>query len=135
MFLEILPKACNFIKKESLAQVFSCEFCEISKNILFTEHLWATASVYFGFFECSYLHLFWQVFGRNPRVTQNWDTNSSYARLSFLKKAHAMSFVFDFSRKVIFLFARSISHVLKFYRNIDKSHSPSQIYAKILSRA
>ena len=26
------PKACNFIKKENLAQVFSCEFCEISKN-------------------------------------------------------------------------------------------------------
>ena len=25
-------KACNFIKKETLAQVFSCEFCEISKN-------------------------------------------------------------------------------------------------------
>ena len=24
--------ACNFIKKEILAQVFSCEFCEISKN-------------------------------------------------------------------------------------------------------
>ena len=23
-------KACNFIKKETLAQVFSCEFCEIS---------------------------------------------------------------------------------------------------------
>ena len=26
------PKACNFIKKETLAQVFSCKFCEISKN-------------------------------------------------------------------------------------------------------
>ena len=25
-------EACNFIKKESLAQVFSCESCEISKN-------------------------------------------------------------------------------------------------------
>ena len=25
-------QACNFIKKESLAKVFSCEFCEISKN-------------------------------------------------------------------------------------------------------
>ena len=25
-------EACNFIKKETLAQVFSCEFCEISKN-------------------------------------------------------------------------------------------------------
>ena len=23
---------CNFIKKEALAQVLSCEFCEISKN-------------------------------------------------------------------------------------------------------
>ena len=36
--------ACNFIKKETLAQVFSCEFCEISKNIFFIEHLRATAS-------------------------------------------------------------------------------------------
>ena len=25
-------EASNFIKKETLAQVFSCEFCEISKN-------------------------------------------------------------------------------------------------------
>ena len=37
--------ACNFIKKESLAQVFSCEFCEISKNTFFAEQLWTTASV------------------------------------------------------------------------------------------
>ena len=33
----------NFIKKETLAQVFSCQFCEISKNTFFTEHLWMTA--------------------------------------------------------------------------------------------
>ena len=26
------PEACNVIKKENLAQVFSCEFCEIYKN-------------------------------------------------------------------------------------------------------
>ena len=26
------PEACNFIKKETLAQVFSCEFCEFSKS-------------------------------------------------------------------------------------------------------
>ena len=37
--------ACNFINKETLAQVFSCEFCEIFKNTCFTEHLWTTASV------------------------------------------------------------------------------------------
>ena len=28
----IQARACNFTKKETLAQVFSCEFCEISKN-------------------------------------------------------------------------------------------------------
>ena len=27
--------ACNFIKKETLAQVFSCEFYEISNNTFF----------------------------------------------------------------------------------------------------
>ena len=49
------PQACIFIKIENLAQVFSCEFCQvskntfftehqISKNTLFTEHLWTPAS-------------------------------------------------------------------------------------------
>ena len=28
-------QACNFIKNETLEQVFSCEFCEISKNTFF----------------------------------------------------------------------------------------------------
>ena len=37
-------RACNFIKKETLAQVFPCEFCEISKTTFFTEHLQTTAS-------------------------------------------------------------------------------------------
>ena len=37
-------KACNFIEKKALPQVFSCEFRQISKNIFFTEHLPATAS-------------------------------------------------------------------------------------------
>ena len=37
-------EACNFIKKESLAHVFSREFCEIYKNIFLSEHLWTTAS-------------------------------------------------------------------------------------------
>ena len=38
------PQAGNFIKKETLEQVFSREFCEISMNTFFTEHLQATAS-------------------------------------------------------------------------------------------
>ena len=31
------PSLCNFIKKETLVQVFSCEFCVIFKNI-FLQH-------------------------------------------------------------------------------------------------
>ena len=31
LFFNCRLEACNFIKKESLAQAFSCEFCEISK--------------------------------------------------------------------------------------------------------
>ena len=30
-----MSQTCNFVKKEILAQVFSCEFCEISKNTFF----------------------------------------------------------------------------------------------------
>ena len=30
--IKLQVSACNFIKKETLAQVFFCEFCEISKN-------------------------------------------------------------------------------------------------------
>ena len=30
-------------------QVFSCEFCEISKNTFFTDYLWTTASFFSRF--------------------------------------------------------------------------------------
>ena len=43
----------TLLKKETLAQVFSCEFCEISKNTFFTELLWMNASAQSLFsFEC-----------------------------------------------------------------------------------
>ena len=35
--------ACNFIKKETLAQMLSCESCEIFKKTYFAEHLRTTA--------------------------------------------------------------------------------------------
>ena len=46
LFFNKVALACNFIKKETPAQVFSSEFCEISKNTFFTEHLWKTASLH-----------------------------------------------------------------------------------------
>ena len=43
-------RPATLLKKEALAQVFSCEICEISKNAFFTEHLWTTASAFKGTF-------------------------------------------------------------------------------------
>ena len=43
----VLSLACNFIKKEILTPVLSCQFCEISKNTVFTEHLRVAASEHF----------------------------------------------------------------------------------------
>ena len=43
--IKLQAQACNFIKKEALAQVmFSYENCKIFKNIYFIEHLRTTAS-------------------------------------------------------------------------------------------
>ena len=43
MLLEI---SCNFIKKETLAHVFSCEFCDISKNVFcYRTHPVAASSI------------------------------------------------------------------------------------------
>ena len=43
--LKSQAEACNFIKKEALAKVFSCKFCEISKNTFFYRTSPAAASV------------------------------------------------------------------------------------------
>ena len=42
--MQLQTLGCSFIKKETLVQVFSWEFCKISKNAFFTEHLRVTAS-------------------------------------------------------------------------------------------
>ena len=48
----------KFIKKETLAQVFSCEFCKISKKTFSTEYLRTTASVLHSLKRLvKYLHL------------------------------------------------------------------------------
>ena len=39
LLIKLQAEACNFIKKETLAQVLSCEFSEISKNTFFIEDL------------------------------------------------------------------------------------------------
>ena len=40
ILMKLRALLCNFIKKETLAQVFSCEFDEIFKCAFFLEHFW-----------------------------------------------------------------------------------------------
>ena len=47
---------CETLFKDSLTQMFSCEFCEISKNTFFIEHLRTTASVC----SCSFTFILFQ---------------------------------------------------------------------------
>ena len=47
-FLEILQNSqentyVRVLKKETVTQIFSCEFCKVYKNTFFTEHLRTTA--------------------------------------------------------------------------------------------
>ena len=74
------------------------------------------------------MRLFWQVFGGNSRVTQNWSTNSSQ-RMAFLKKVYAVSFIFYFSLQILFLIVRklitwakceTLAILAKFPRKTDK---------------
>ena len=44
----------NTYTRDSLVQVLSCKFCEISKNTFFKEHLRKTASVNYFFQSISY---------------------------------------------------------------------------------
>ena len=52
--IKLQVETCNFIKKETLAQVFPCEFFKIFKNNFFTEHLWTT-----GVTDCYILPTIW----------------------------------------------------------------------------
>ena len=57
--IKLQGSGLQLFKKETLAQVFSCEFCEISKNTFFKKHLWATAS---AIMYCRYIMMNWPFF-------------------------------------------------------------------------
>ena len=50
ILLEKMSSACNFIEKQTLAQVFSCEFCDIPKNTFFYRTPPLAASAFINLF-------------------------------------------------------------------------------------
>ena len=68
---ELQAKACNFIKKETLAQVLSCEFCEISKNTFCYRTPLVAASEYksfYSFYDHSLIILIHYIFHLYPTM-------------------------------------------------------------------
>ena len=61
--INLQAKACNFIKKETLAQVFSCEFCKFSKNTFSYRAHSMTASINGQFKIVSLVVLMQQIYG------------------------------------------------------------------------
>ena len=50
-FDKVVDAASNFIEKETLEQVFSCEFCEIFKSTIFVEYLrWLLLAVMLSYY-------------------------------------------------------------------------------------
>ena len=68
--IKLRAKAGSFIKKETLAQIFSCEFCEMSKNIFLTKRLCATASLFNKFVELQLWNLSSNVLNTRKRLTR-----------------------------------------------------------------
>ena len=82
-------QACNFIKIDTLAQVFSGEICEVSKNTFFTEHLWTTVFMLFKNlpFCVGYWHVLEYNLGGQPQSTlAKWT-----AKLGVLVKIYVFS--------------------------------------------
>ena len=69
-FNKVADSACNFIKKETLAQAFSYEFCEVSKNTFFYRTPLLAASCYYinGSIYCATL---------NPKMMETLATDQN----------------------------------------------------------
>ena len=92
--MQMLASASNFIKKESLAQVLSFEFCEIFKNAFFYRTTPVAASDYF-----STIHIFLQFpkypgSGHIKKVTEEekWKLKKQHELLIFRKEKSQESF-------------------------------------------
>ena len=106
--------ACNFIKKETPAKMFICEFCKIFKNIFRQKHLRMTAScVYLWILRSFSDHLFYtaplESYLFNPQVArfQPPDTVKKYFTSAFqafytkTRNSYSKAFIYLKSLKII----------------------------------
>ena len=93
LFYKVVVLSLQFYQKETLTQVFSCEFLDAFKNIFFTEHFRATASLFDGFRDISTLYSIshgssHQVMFRRMRVSKWHEKNlNNVGKKSIFNKA------------------------------------------------
>ena len=107
LLTKLQAEACNFTKKETLAQMFSREFCENSEDTFFTEHLRATVSAYT---QKEIQKLFWKVL-QSCSKHAHWIFRSIYSwqHSILLQKSPLQTLYFEFSK--YFLNRYSIEHM------------------------
>lgn len=106
------PKeSCNFIKKEFLAQVFSCKFWESFKSTLFTEHLRETDSVKKMYFEADVLKTLRLILQKALWSFKkvSWKTKKKKGVFRTLSNIHERAFLQKWFRILAFCFSQKSS--------------------------
>ena len=111
-------ESCNFIKRETLAQAFSCEFCEITKNIFFYRIPPVAASVSVQSYQWINQNNVWnlKVNKKDPRPTLLLAFNKSLT-LSYVSivDSEEVNTGWDISITLNSYVAKSIHQPIKFY--------------------
>ena len=76
------PDGCNFIKKESLTQMFSCRFCEISKITFLTQNTsWRLLLLFWKNYQYVQLNITYNnVKERFKGISQHLSKSSKYTK-------------------------------------------------------
>ena len=80
------------MKKETLAQVFSCEFCETSKNTFFTEQLWTKPTLEESQFDTAIIQVGLNELLKNTTCTE--DLLQNILKIAASCKIHDISKIF-----------------------------------------
>ena len=111
LFVSKVAELCNFIKKETLAQVFSSEFCENSKNTLCYITPLMAASDCFSWLLLILTFDFWSpmfVFGTNSKGFKEYKSGISFSLKSF--SSVLLFFFHVFSVLLFFHFFLVVAH-------------------------
>ena len=96
LFLIKLLYCCNFIKKETPIQVFSCEYCEIFGSSFFYRTPPVDASDYNSMVRITRIYLF------HPSVASNIKNNSLSTAYNWLSRAKLISQVISSTLTEVF---------------------------------